>query len=60
MYQIWNDKNGDRIEVGPDRDGLELIEIRQYTDDGNKPYGVIVMTREECEKLQEAIDRLLQ
>lgn len=28
MYEIWNDKSGDCIEIGPDRDGLGLIEIR--------------------------------
>lgn len=34
IHQIWNDKTGERLEIGPDRDGLDLIEIREYTDDG--------------------------
>ena len=31
---VWNDGTGARIEVGPDRDGLDLIEIRQYDEQG--------------------------
>ena len=34
VIQIWNDTTGERIEIGSDRDGLELVEIRSYTDDG--------------------------
>ena len=31
--EVWNDKRGSRVEIGPDRDSLGLIEIREY--DGN-------------------------
>ena len=34
MIQIWNDKDSTRIDVGPDRDGLDLAEIRQYDAQG--------------------------
>lgn len=34
VYQIWNDRDGCRIEVGPDRDCLGLIEIREYQKEG--------------------------
>jgi hypothetical protein len=34
LHQVWNNESGDRFEVGPDRDGLDLIEIRSYTDKG--------------------------
>jgi hypothetical protein len=27
---IWDNKHGERIEVGPDGDGLDLVEIRSY------------------------------
>ena len=27
VYEIWNNEYGDRIEVRPDQDGLECIEI---------------------------------
>lgn len=28
LYQIWNDKTGECVEVGEDRDSLGLVEIR--------------------------------
>ncbi len=34
IYRVYNDKSGEYIEVGPDADGIGLIEIRMYTDDG--------------------------
>ena len=33
--KVWNDGTGERIEVGPDSDGLDLAQVRCYTDDGN-------------------------
>lgn len=32
--EIWNDKHGERIEIGEDRDGLGLTEIRQIDSQG--------------------------
>jgi hypothetical protein len=35
MREIWpNHGGGEYIEVGPDRDGLKLVEIRQRERDG--------------------------
>ena len=34
IYRVYNDKSGEYIEVGPDADGIGLIEVRMYTDDG--------------------------
>ncbi len=34
MREIWDDKYGDCVEVGPDRDALGMVEIRYKTDDG--------------------------
>jgi len=35
MREIWPDKGvGERWEIGPDRDGLECVEIRQRDPDG--------------------------
>ncbi len=28
MYEIWDNDGGEMIEVGPDRDGLNLVEVR--------------------------------
>jgi hypothetical protein len=36
LRQIWNDKTGDLVEVGPDRDGLDLVELRQKIDGGEE------------------------
>lgn len=34
MREIWDDKNDDCVEVGPDRDALGMVEIRFKTDNG--------------------------
>jgi hypothetical protein len=57
VHQIWNDKSGTRIEIGPDRDGLDLIEIRSYTDDGKIGQSV-TFTEKEFRLLSVAIDRM--
>jgi len=34
MREIWPEKgDGERVEVGPDRDGLQCVEIRQKEPD---------------------------
>ncbi len=35
LYEIWNDDNGDRVEIGPDRDSLDMVEIRWKDQEGN-------------------------
>lgn len=57
-FEIWNDKTGERIEIGPDRDGLDLIEIRNFSDDGQVGQS-ITMTKDEACLLRMAIDKLL-
>ena len=39
-FEIWNDDHGARVEIGEDRDGLGMMEIRQIESDG-KTYGRI-------------------
>jgi len=56
-YEIWNDKTGEHIRIGPDRDGLDLIEIRSMTDDG-KIGAVIVLDHEQADKLRIALNQL--
>ena len=34
VHQIWDDKTGERVEVGPDADSIGLIEIRQVDSTG--------------------------
>ena len=33
-HEIWNADHGTRIEVGPDRDGLDRVEIRCVDEKG--------------------------
>ena len=34
VHQFWNDTTGERYEIGPDRDGLGLVEIRSIDSIG--------------------------
>lgn len=34
IVQVYNDEVGSYIYVGPDADGLDLVEIRSYFSDG--------------------------
>ena len=54
LFKIYNDDTGEKTEVGPDSDGLDLIEIIQYTDD-NKISSRIVMTPEQAKLVSEAL-----
>lgn len=58
VYKIWDDESGERIEVGPDRDGLELIEIRYYNQKGECTRD-IAFTPEQAGMVQTALGRLL-
>ncbi len=42
MIQQIRDESGERIEVGPDRDGLGLIEIRHVAEDGKTGNRIMV------------------
>lgn len=35
MREVWNDQSGERVEIGPDRDALGLVELRTRDGDGN-------------------------
>lgn len=59
IHQIWDNSSDERIEVGPDRDGLGLIEIRHVSKDGaigNR----IVLEDEQVPLLIEALGLLMQ
>lgn len=48
MFEVWNDDgSGARLEIGEDRDGLDLVEIRQKSGD-NKIEARITMQPEEA------------
>lgn len=57
-YEIWNDKTGYCIEVGPDRDGLDLIEIRSRDSHGHID-ARFTMTRGQAVLIAKALNLLL-
>lgn len=57
LYEIWSNQDGSSIEVGPDRDGLDLVEIRQR-DEGHKIIARITMAKEQAELLKVALGRM--
>lgn len=50
--QVWNDSTGERYEIGPDRDALDLVEIRSYDSD-SKVAARIAMPQEVWEHLRQ-------
>ncbi len=58
MFEIWNDTTGECLQIGPDRDGLDLIEIRMKDDTG-KTNDRITMTKEQARLLADAIQQFI-
>lgn len=54
MFEIWNDKTGSRIQVGPDRDALGMIEIRTYCDDGSTG-SIVLLDSEQAQLVAQAL-----
>jgi len=48
VHEIWNNSTGEHFEVGNDRDGLDMVEIRSYPggDGGLHPEARLCMPRE--------------
>lgn len=59
VIEIWDDKNGSHIEIGPDRDALDLVEIRSVTSD-NKIEARICFDKEQAMLICEALKRLYE
>lgn len=34
VREVWDVWAGTHVEIGPDRDGLDMVEIRKYDNDG--------------------------
>lgn len=58
MFEVWNDQHGDCIEIGPDRDGLDLVELRQKNHDGQIS-NRIAFSKEEIPLIVEALEELI-
>ena len=56
IVKIHNDTTGERWDVGPDKDGLDLVEINYL--DKNKECGSLLMPQEVAHELAKAIQEL--
>ena len=54
LREIWNDQDGTRYEVGPDRDSLGLVEVRER-DSGGKILARITLPAKAARMLSAAI-----
>jgi hypothetical protein len=54
---IWNDNTGDRLYVGPDGDGLDLVELRDISLNGNINHR-FTLTKEQALLVSKAINEL--
>jgi len=59
VIEIWDDVTGAHWEVGPDRDALELVEIRSYSKE-NICDSRMVFPKEVVVPLVEALKNYLQ
>ncbi len=59
VYEIWNDDTGERISVGPDRDGLDLIEIRMHDTNKGEVHTQLSFTKPQARMLVKALELTL-
>ncbi len=52
VYQLWLE-DGDRVEVGPDREGAGLIEIRGF--DSEKIESAILLDKDLAKKVSDCL-----
>jgi len=57
LFELWSD--GYHYEIGSDRDGLDMIEIRYYDTDPRKCSSRIAFSIEDAELLKQALTQLL-
>jgi hypothetical protein len=57
--KVWDDQHGCHISVGPDRDALDLVEIR-YIDDQGKDIASFAIPKEMAKLLGKAITNTVE
>ena len=57
IKQIWHNQDGWRIEIGPDPDGLDCVEIKERNEN-NKILGIIRVEKECALLIARAINDL--
>jgi hypothetical protein len=59
MFELYNMDY--RYEIGPDRDGLDLLEIRYYDSiDSKKAHTRLTFTKDEAKLIVQAINKLVE
>ena len=58
MFEIWEDSTGLCTEIGSDRDGLDLIEIRSKDEKG-EIYARLSFTKDQARLVYQAIRQLI-
>lgn len=58
VYNVWDDDTGTHIEVGEDRDGLQLIEVRIY-EGKLEPFNSVLFTVGEAELIAQSLLRVV-
>ncbi|MBA3015241.1 MAG: hypothetical protein FP815_09855 [Desulfobulbaceae bacterium] len=57
IKRIYTNGTGEYIHIGPDAEGLDLLDIRQYDDTG-KCTARITMSKEQAKLVKQALDEL--
>ncbi len=55
LRQVWHNQDGWRIDVGPDRDGTGMVELRYYDKDSPGPINRISFPAECAALIAEAV-----
>lgn len=59
-FRIWDDDNGERIEVGDDPDGLGMTEVVWVSDEGKRGTPINLPTVESIEMMITALQQRLE
>jgi hypothetical protein len=58
-FKLWDNTSGTRFELGPDRDGLECIEIKYFEDD-NVEKNSMMFDYETAMLVRDALTKLIE
>ena len=60
QFNIFNNTSSEWFEIGPDRNGLELVEIRYYDGKNHAPTYSLLFNLEQARLLHLALGKLLE
>lgn len=59
-HYIYNDTTGDKVTIGPDSDGLDMIELINHSNEKDSNAKIrVVLPKEVWKLIQDALDELL-